>query len=188
MVSYREAAAAIYGAWRLARLDPKGLSYFHATEAGFWRSFFAAVLCAPGYIVIAAIDVAHYPVSASDTRLAAVHLIAYAIRWTAFPLVMISVTRALGRETNYLRHIVARNWSNVLGVMVFLPAIALASGAPPLAILPLLATVLVLAYQWYVARSALAISGWQAAAVIGLDLLIDMLVVSATRVLLPTAA
>ena len=186
MVSVQEAAAALHGAWRLARLDPRGLSYFNASEEGFWRSFFAAVLCAPAYILIAAIDLAQYPVATNDARFAAVHLIGYVIRWTAFPLAMTSVTRALGRETNYTRYIVARNWSNVLGVMVFLPAIALAAiGSSSMAILPLLAMILVLAYQWYIARIALAITGLQAAAVVGLDLLIDILTVSATQALLP---
>ena len=42
-----EIAYGIYGAWRLARLDVTGMEVFDRTVAGFWKSFFAAVLVAP---------------------------------------------------------------------------------------------------------------------------------------------
>ena len=37
----------IYGAWRLALLDPSGLNWFDVSIEGFWRSFFAAAIVAP---------------------------------------------------------------------------------------------------------------------------------------------
>ena len=52
MVTSREVVAALYGAYRLARFDPSGLALFDATIAGFSRSFFAAVLVAPVYLVL----------------------------------------------------------------------------------------------------------------------------------------
>ena len=42
----------LYGAFRLARLDPHGLTYFETTPAAFWFSFFAAVLTFPLYVLI----------------------------------------------------------------------------------------------------------------------------------------
>lgn len=185
-----EIGAALRGAWRLARADARGLSEFNATIAGFWRSFLAAVLCAPAYILILTIDHAQQPPSdASDGRLIAVHAIAYVIRWTAFPLAMTSVARALGRESAYTLFIVASNWASVLKVMLLLPVFALAaSGIAPFGMLPLLATIAVLLYQWFIARRALDITGTQAAAVVGLDLMIDLAVTTAVRALLDVGA
>lgn len=188
MISQSEVVAGLTGAWRLARLDPQGMSYFDATETGFWRSFFAAVLCAPAYAFVVTLDYGQAPAVASDARLVAVHGIAYAISWTAFPLAMTWAARLLDREPFYLRYIVAQNWANVLEMLLFLPALSLAaSGASGFAILPALAAVVILGYQWYVARSALMIGGAQAMAVVGLDLLLDIVVTMAVRALLPTA-
>ena len=44
-----ETARALYGASRLARLDPTGLEYFRNTRGAFWRSFNAALIIAPFY-------------------------------------------------------------------------------------------------------------------------------------------
>ena len=42
MISLREVFTALYGAYRLARLDAGGLKYFDITDQGFWRSFFCS--------------------------------------------------------------------------------------------------------------------------------------------------
>jgi len=49
--SAREMMYALYGAYRLARFDAGGMRYFDASIDGFWRSFFAAVLIAPFYLI-----------------------------------------------------------------------------------------------------------------------------------------
>ena len=186
MVSPREAANSLFGAWRLARLDPRGLSFFNATEAGFWHSFAAAIICAPAYALVVMLDYAQMPADATDTRIISVHAIAYVINWTAFPLAMASVVRWLGREELYIRYVVAFNWAKVLETMMFLPAKALAAtGVPWFTILPGLTAFLVFGYQWYVARTALQISGSHAMAVIGLDLFVDIALMLALMALLP---
>lgn len=186
MVSTREAANSLFGAWRLARLDPRGLAFFNVTEAGFWHSFFAAVICAPAYALVVMLDYPHLAGFASDTRIISVHIIAYVINWTAFPLAVASASRWLGREELYVRYIVVFNWAKVLENMLFLPAKALAAtGMPWLTILPGLTAFLVFSYKWYVARTALMIDGSHAVAVIGLDLFIDILLMLALVALLP---
>lgn len=188
MVSSREAANSLFGAWRLARLDPRGLSLFNTTEAGFWHSFYAAIICVPGYVMMVMLDYADTPLPVSDERLTAVHTIAYVISWTAFPLAMSWGARLLDREQFYVRYIVAHNWANVLEMALFLPAtVFAATGLSWFTILPALAAFVIFAYQWYVARTALMISGAQAMAVIGLDLLIDIALMMALHTLLPSA-
>ena len=56
--STREILSAIYGAWALFKLDPRGLELFEDSVPAFWRSFFAAVIVAPGFALLRVIDFA----------------------------------------------------------------------------------------------------------------------------------
>ena len=52
MITSRELAAALYGAWRLARFDPRGQDQFDTSVAGFWCSFQAAGIVVPAYVFL----------------------------------------------------------------------------------------------------------------------------------------
>ena len=54
----QEIVASLYGAWRLMRLDPTGMTYFNLSADGFWRSFFAAVIVAPAYVLFVVVGLA----------------------------------------------------------------------------------------------------------------------------------
>ena len=58
MLSLAEIGPALYGAWRLAHFDPDGMRYFDRSIAGFWRSFRVALLGAPLWIIILAVNLA----------------------------------------------------------------------------------------------------------------------------------
>ena len=45
-------SAALLGALHLARFDAVGIKYFEPTLAGFWRSFWAAGLVAPFFLLL----------------------------------------------------------------------------------------------------------------------------------------
>lgn len=166
MIKLRELSAGIYGAWRLAHVDPRGMAYFDDSERGFWQSFWAAALAAPAYALVVAINVTgpddSLPGEIDGTRLLLIEAIAYVIGWTAFPLAMTRVARKLGREPHYFRYIVASNWGGLLEMMAFLPAVALAESTPALDLLPALVGVAMLSYQWYIARTALEVTNRQA--------------------------
>ncbi len=176
MITAREATFALYGAYRLARVDPRGLDYFDATIEGFWRSFYAALLVAPAYVILLALAFGDHPVTAGPARLVLVEGIAYVISWTAFPLAMVRFARRLDRSHHYIRYIVARNWAGVLEMAVLLPAVAIAASGPAAEALPLLVIIAILLYEWYVARTALEITGGQAAAVVALSVILDMFI------------
>ncbi len=176
MITARETTFALYGAYRLARVDPKGLFYFDATIEGFWRSFYAALLVAPAYVILLALDLANRPVTAGPAKLVLVEGIAYVISWTAFPLAMTRFARRLDRSDHYIRYIVAHNWAIVLETAVLLPAAAIAASAPAAVALPFLATLAILLYEWYIARTALEITGGQAAAVVALSVILDIII------------
>ena len=73
-------AAALYGAYRLARYDVSGHKYFDVSNAGFWRSFFAAVLIAPFYFVLLNLQFAEFS-DVPAIRFFALESIAYVIAW-----------------------------------------------------------------------------------------------------------
>ena len=92
MLNLAEIVRSVYGAWRLAHLDPAGMTYFDRTEEGFWRSFRVAILVAPAYALLIALDYATpsadpaAPVATvSLFRLVAIESIAYAIRKAGAP-------------------------------------------------------------------------------------------------------
>ena len=159
MISAREVVFALSGAVRLARMDPGGLGHFDTSIAGFWRSFYAAVVVAPAYVLLIVFEAALRPVGAGPARWALVEAITYVIEWTAYPLAMVTIARWLARSDNYIRYIVAYNWANVLGIAVFMPVAAITVLNPTLVGLLHMAMVAVFVYQWYVARIALKITG-----------------------------
>ncbi len=176
MPTLQETTRAIYGAWRLAHLDGDGMRWFDASLAGFWRSFFAFVIVAPGYAALKVLDHLVVSVPAGGMRILLVDGIAYVVGCFAYPLVMVYLCDAMDRRERYLRFIVALNWSTVLQMAVFLPAAYLGT----MNLLPgfsgavfYLAFVAVLAYQWFITRTALEVPGLMALGAVAVDLSIS---------------
>ena len=92
MLTLAEIGPALYGAWRLAHLDPDGMRYFGSSVTGFWRSFRVAVLAAPLWIIILAVSLAPLPATGGWFRLVVAQTIGYVIQWVAFPLAAFYLT------------------------------------------------------------------------------------------------
>ncbi len=180
MLSAQEAAASLYGAYRLARFDARGMTYFETSLAGFWRSFFAAVIVAPMFAVVLVMRYAAGSNGVDGVRFAAVEAIAYVIAWVAFPLVMVSLARLLDREERYLGYIVAYNWASVLQNGLYLPLVILgAAGVIPAETagpLILIALSLILVYGWFIAKVALDVGAWTAVSLVALDLVLSVFI------------
>lgn len=190
MIRLQDLSAAIYGAWRLAWVDPRGLAYFDASERGYWQSFWAAVIAAPAYSLIVAInlsgpDYANAP-PIGDLRLLLIELIAYVISWTAFPLAMVTVAKMLGREAQYMRYIVAANWGGLLEMAAFLPATAVGETVPALEVLPVLVSIAMFSYEWYIARTALALTSRQALIPVAINFAFGLIIAIIARALILT--
>ncbi len=180
MISAREVASSLYGALRLARLDAGGMAFFNRSLEGFWRSFFAAVIVAPGYAVLTIRELDPALAAARPVRVFLVEAIAYIIGWVAFPLVMAYVCDLLEREERYIGFIVAYNWAVVVQMAGFLLVSGLAS-APFLSglaahLLVFAAFLAILFYQWFIARTALGIETGRAIMVVGVDLALVVLI------------
>lgn len=166
-----EAWLAVAGALRLARGDPGGLLGFDPSETGFWHSFRAAVLCYPLYLILLAFPIQiGEPVEVDAWRFIIVESIHFVISWVAFPLLMLPLVDWLGRGENYFRFMVAYNWCQVPQTVLFV-VVALLGGvgllsAEIMLVADLVVGLAALAYDWYVSRVALSVSGGRAALVI----------------------
>ena len=178
LITAREVAIALYGATRLAKGDAHGLDFFDDTVEAFWRSFWAAAIVAPPYVLLLAIELSGMDIHSGPVRVFLVESVAYVIGWTAFPFAMFYLCEAIGRQDCYIRYIVAANWATVLQVSLYLLVSAvLATGLLPgaLAIAISLATHLALAvYAWFIARTALLLSPAGAIGVVALDIAISL--------------
>lgn len=180
MPSLREVASSLFGAWRLALMDAKGMEYFDRSVAGAIRSFSAAVIVAPAYLVLVLMRLGEDAGNVSLGNFLLVESIAYVISWTAYPLIMDDMSRILDCNPRYPAFLSAYNWSAVLQMLVYLPAVALSeSGILMPAFgdtLVFAATLVVLTYQWFVTRTALDVSGFIAAGLVILDLVLSVFI------------
>ena len=179
--AWAEVQLAIVGSLRLARGDRGGLSFFDRSVDGFWRSFRAAVIAYPLYLALLSMRVTDAEWERSGALLiATVETIAYVIAWVAFPLIMLAVTRRLGREHRYFDFMVPYNWSQVpqsaLFVLVGLETESGVLGASPAQAIEAAAAIAVLVYEWFIARVALETTAAGAALVVLVDLLLGVLV------------
>lgn len=186
MPDREEVLRSIYGAYLLARMDGSGMGLLNLTVDGFWRSFFAAVLVAPGYALL----VAHRLMTRTESVDAGwaflVHTSAYVLGWATFPLVALVLTYLFSVSRNYVALIVAVNWAALIQIMVFLVAIAVTLVLPALLAGMLLAiiTIAILFYQWFVTRTALETTGGLALALVLIDLVVNTAInISAERLL-----
>lgn len=180
MPSSAEIAHNVRGALRLAARDSGGMAYFDTTIDGFWRSFSAALVIGPAYLILLATQYGQHSAELAAGRFFTVEIIAYVMGWFLFPVVMLTVTRWIGREARFVPLIVAVNWSNVVQIMLItLIAVIGVSGVLPDAvasILHLVAVIWILTYRWFIVLTALDVPGGVAAAVVFLDLLLGLAV------------
>jgi len=190
MIRLQDLSAGIYGAWRLAWADPRGLAYFDASERGFWQSFWAAAIAAPAYALVVGINLATPEelggAQIDGGRLLLIELIAYVMGWTAFPLAMVTIAQKLGRDEHYARYIVASNWGGVIEMTAFLPAVAVSETVPALSVLPALVGCAMFAYQWFIARTALALSNRQALIPVAVNFALGVAIALVARALIMT--
>lgn len=170
--------AGLRGALLLARGRPDGLLLIEDTPAGAWRSFAAAAICLPGFFALRFLawsDGGGPELGLLRGLLA--ELIGYACAWTGFALLALPLAEAAGRRTEWPRFVAAWNWSNVVQYLVML-ALTLPGelGLPPLLAhgLGLAGIGYALWLEWFVARSALRITGGKATAFVVLDLALGL--------------
>jgi len=185
MVTLREASSALYGAWRLARLDRGAMSWFDCSLGGALRSFWSAALCYPGFLLLQAIqlDAAHFP-AGTLLRFFVVATISYIVGWAAYPLAALPFCRWVAPEPRALGFVIAYNWSQalqtalvlavtVVGALHIMPAYAVAYAET-------VAYLAILVYEWFIARIALDAGGLPATALVLLDIVLTAVLTDVT--------
>ena len=175
-----ETTNALIGIFRLARLDAGGIECFRNTPGAFWRSFKVALIIAPFYAGLLGMRYAKGEVSTPPLRFIAVETIAYTIAWLAFPVIVEPICRTMGRSDKYLRFIIAYNWAGLLQNMLYLPLAMLSVTAvlPPDSggVFGLIILLVIMAFTWFIAKTALQIAASRAAAIVAIDFAISLLI------------
>lgn len=175
-----ERTNALYGAYRLARLDPTGMDYFRNTPGAFLRSFQAALLIAPFYVFLLALRLNAGEVTTPTFRFILIEALAYVIAWAAFPALMEPLANLLDRRDKYIRYIVAYNWGAVLQNMLYLPLAMLSvTGALPpggAGFLGFIVLMAIMGYTWFIAKTALDIPGNRALGLVAIDFALSLVV------------
>ena len=179
MVTVEEATRSVFGAFRLALGDRRGMAFFERTPDGALRSFFAAVIVLPVHAVFSALRLESIAAEVPTLRLLMVEALFYVIAWTLFPVVMISICRVLQRSACYVDFLVAYNWAGVIAIVLHLPLLTFSlTGSvptPAVAWIGLATFAIALTYEWYILRTALMINGFTATALVCVDLILDQL-------------
>lgn len=178
MLKTGELAASVYGAYRLARFDPKGLMFFDASPAGARRSFYAAAIVAPFYALMLAVGA---PERAGNTlQFSIVEGVAYVLSWVAYPITVEWLTHRLGCRERFEGYLAAYNWSVVLqNAAVFPVAMLTGLGLLPQQLGQVLwfgIFLMILAYLAFIARTGLEVVPGTAAGLVVLDVLLSALI------------
>jgi hypothetical protein len=186
-----EIIAGVYGAWRLARFDPGGMRWFDTSFDGFWRSFGVAILVAPAYaLCFYLLDFLESP-PPDLARYIVVQGIAYVISWVAFPVVLAYLVPIIEREEEYAGFVIACNWSAIVQMALIVPvsALTLTEALPPgpAQALSLAAKLLLLSYEWFIARTALKLSGFGAVGIVLIDVVVSLTISGTVDVLIAHA-
>ena len=179
-----EVRLALAGTLRLARGDRGGLACFDRSLDGFWRSFRAAVISYPIFLVLLTMQVSVDEWQrAGGWRILAVETIGYVIGWVAFPLLMLTGTQRLGRAHRFFDFMVPYNWCQLPQSALFvLVGLAVEGGmlGPPSAegigTVAVVATFVYEWYVWYIARVALDTAGLAAVFIALLDFALGVVI------------
>jgi hypothetical protein len=175
--SLREVSSGLYGAWRLARLDARAMAWFDRGPDGTARSFWAAIICFPGFIALLALRVSPADWAASGAgHILLVESIGYVVGWSAYPLAALGLCRMLGVAGGGFDFITAYNWSQIIETGLFIVVAALAAlhvmSDEAASLLSAFALLVVLAYEWFIARVATRAARGIATVLVLLDLVL----------------
>jgi hypothetical protein len=171
------AVQSLKAAWRVITLDSDGLRDFSVTPDAFWNSFKAFFIVAPMYLYSSQMGarLSQPPVEASP-MFASFALLA--LLWVAWPWAMVTVSHMLGVQRNYVRYVIAYNWTTVYVVAAIIPVLLLRQadliGAGLAALLSLVVIGWSLFIRWYVARKTLEVDGMVATVLVAADLALSI--------------
>jgi hypothetical protein len=169
--------------------DERAMGLLDTSIAGFWRSFGVMILCLPVPLVeLSAQRLLPVAGRVEEGVLGGplywlTGLLAYALTWIAFPVLLALLARPLGISRVYVPYMVARNWTTPLGAapsLVF--TLLFLFGFIPIGVLGplnLAALGFGIYYAWMVTRIACATPPVLTAGLVVLDFLVSLVVYTA---------
>ena len=184
MLDRDEIVRSLTGAWYLFFDRPDAMRYFDLSVEGFWRSFRAILLLLPAYILSTLAErvmtLANTPVGSEQTAGAFFldSVVGLGLDWIALPILLALAARPLGIQRTYAAFIVARNWASVIallpyGIIGLLVIIGVVDTGMA-NILMLVVLMLVLRYNFLVARRAMDAGIGFAVGIVVLDLAVSL--------------
>lgn len=184
MISTSEIVHGLTGAWRIAMLDATAARHFDLSADGFRRSFWALAITVPIIFFTTAslwqIGQASGTIELADfTSFVTVQVGATVLYWAAYLLVMIGVARHLRLGSSYAAYVIVFNWGEMMTSALFaLPLLLNAFGIlpSPIAVTLMLPAMAALVwYRWQIARQVLGATPPAAAAILALDLALNLM-------------
>lgn len=127
-----EIIRAVYGCWCLALGRPGAIDLFDRSETGFFRSFFAAVLVLPAFVLS---DIVHGSAAWLDGGLLdwVSYALRYAVYWLVFPMAACIIAEKIGVLDRILDLLVPYNWVTLPFGYLFCALTLIGSGEGPVA-------------------------------------------------------
>jgi hypothetical protein len=179
-----EIVRSLTGAWRLLLDRSDALRFFDVSVDGFWRSFGAILLVLPAFILVVLSDRARILTDAvagsgfDATTFLVNRGLWLLLNWIALPVVLALVAQPLGVTRTYAAYVVARNWCAVLTVapfgLVALLSLAGLLGDDIASVISLVVIVVVVRFDYLIARRALGADIGLAVGVVLADLAIGL--------------
>ena len=171
----KEIMVSLTGAWRLMMFDSGGLHSLNHSVDGFWRSFFAAVVALPLFLVSSFLHTSE--LGAEPSNGTGLHLFRYTLGWIAFPLLMAVLVRLLNRTHRYASYIIAINWLAVpqWALVLVVSAFGMVLGDSVGNLMPMLLLVLLLSYDFFITRIVLELTVGKSILVVTIGVLLAVL-------------
>jgi hypothetical protein len=182
-----EIAQSLIGAWRLFLDKPDAMRFFNVSVDGFWRSFYAIVLILPTYVFIALAERRQILTDslANDDFSGGAFIVnkgvSLALDWVTLPILLALLAGLLGVGRTYAGFIVARNWGAVLAItpfgvvaLLFLLGIL---GSDSANVISLVILVVVVRFNYLIARRALGVDVFFAVGIVVADFVISLAIV-----------
>lgn len=170
----REILNALYGAFLLMRFDVAGRNYFNYTVTGFWRSFSAVIVALPVFLGVIYMHTrtSQDPISLEVQQ----SIFRYATGWLVYPLVALVLVRVLDRMESYAAYIITNNWFGVSQwVLVGLVSmVGDAWGSELSSLVSICLLMLLVYYDFFIARLVLDLTVGRAALVVFIGVLTGM--------------
>lgn len=174
--SVGETAAGFTAAIRLARFDSSAIALLKDDAGVALRSFWAMVPVFPIYLYFQAM--LGWTDAAAGAEWALVMGIAFIAEWCAFLLAVSQIAEHTGHGDRLLRYVTAHNWAQLFAHIAMLAALSVEMGMGQAANGPITfaASLFLLIYQGFIVKAVLGFSGFGAAGVVILSLLIGLLI------------